>query len=120
VSIGAFEAALASNASAYLAVVSQRLFFRLDALGKVKLEQIHLPISEIALGDGLARRPFRGLVQKAQQPVTFTYFLLEGDRRIRLELAALWGLALDEDGPKSFALGSLDVMLGGEALRSTG
>ncbi|WP_158742984.1 hypothetical protein [Acidisphaera sp. L21] len=106
-SIGALEAALLANATASLAVVSEKLFYRLDQLDRVLIEQVKIPMSEVALGNGVVRRFFRGLVQTTQQPITFTYFVLAGERRVRIELAALWDLRMDDDGPRSFRLASL-------------
>jgi hypothetical protein len=80
VSIQAFEGALSANTDACLAVVSESLFFKLDQQARVKIEQVQMPFNRAHLGDGPVRRFLRAFVQKMDQPVTFTYFVMEGPR----------------------------------------
>jgi hypothetical protein len=112
-SISTLDAAIDANANVCLAIVSEKLFFQLDRLFRLKLVQAQIVLTDSSMGDGRVRKFFRTVLQKTQQPVTFTYFLLEGAQRVRIELATLWDVQLDDDGPRSFALASA---VGGPAI----
>jgi hypothetical protein len=103
--IEALEWAISGRANVCAIVVSEVLFFRLDAADKIKIVQVTPDLSHLMLGDGRIRRFLRSIFQKTQQPVMFTYFALEtGHRKIRVELSALWEFSLTAEGPGSFML----------------
>jgi hypothetical protein len=104
VSIIALETAIYAQTNVCAAVVSERLFFKLDGHNRLKVEQRRVGLQSALLGDGPIRRFFRHLLQKTQEPITFTVFVLEGATRVRVELATLWDFQLDDDGPNSFVL----------------
>jgi hypothetical protein len=103
-SIQALDAAFKGRDDVRLMIVSSQLFFHLDDKGRIGINQKTPDLREILPGSGSARRFLHRFMAKTNEPITFTYFIGDFGRNVRIELDALWDIKLAAEGPGSFIL----------------